>query len=314
MEDGRAWKMENSRFKFLSSTCKGSTMRLKCPKCQKALKVADEMVGRRGKCPGCGQVLLVPSVPQQAPKPTAQRNTISSPQSAAEWLSQLSSRSIPVEERLKIAYDFRKYCDQVEEQLRQLLVEDVDLRNAILARFTYEHRTQMDRLIWSIDEAAIVAGKMAAQRSQATQRPPATDSLTKPNDESESAPAKPTEEKTDARIESASLDCATSGNQGALVHSWPTENESWHDATYADKWPVCKMCGVSLLTFIDGQDIPKDATFHTKLLARHRKLTEQINSLPEKCWPAFSRLQVDPSCPLAPVPHLDNRPFAIKAE
>lgn len=38
-------------------------MRFQCPKCHSTLKVADDMAGSRGKCPGCGQVLLVPSIP-----------------------------------------------------------------------------------------------------------------------------------------------------------------------------------------------------------------------------------------------------------
>jgi len=32
-------------------------MRIKCPKCHKMLKVADNLAGKRGKCLGSGQVL-----------------------------------------------------------------------------------------------------------------------------------------------------------------------------------------------------------------------------------------------------------------
>jgi hypothetical protein len=31
-----------------------------CPKCDKSIKVADEKAGKKGKCPGCGEILTIP--------------------------------------------------------------------------------------------------------------------------------------------------------------------------------------------------------------------------------------------------------------
>lgn len=31
-----------------------------CPKCDKRIKVGDEKAGKKGKCPGCGQILTIP--------------------------------------------------------------------------------------------------------------------------------------------------------------------------------------------------------------------------------------------------------------
>ncbi len=35
-------------------------MIFKCPECGKRLRVRDELVGKKGKCPGCGHVVVVP--------------------------------------------------------------------------------------------------------------------------------------------------------------------------------------------------------------------------------------------------------------
>src|SRR5688572_19109996 len=43
-----------------------------CPKCDKKLKIQDELAGKRVKCPGCGQVVSVPPmghVVAEAPVP-----------------------------------------------------------------------------------------------------------------------------------------------------------------------------------------------------------------------------------------------------
>src|SRR5262245_9646577 len=42
-------------------------IRLKCPECQKPLKVADELSGRRIRCPGCQKILTV-SPPAGSPQ------------------------------------------------------------------------------------------------------------------------------------------------------------------------------------------------------------------------------------------------------
>jgi hypothetical protein len=38
-------------------------IRFKCPKCSKEISVNDDLAGRKGKCPGCGQMLQVPDSP-----------------------------------------------------------------------------------------------------------------------------------------------------------------------------------------------------------------------------------------------------------
>jgi biopolymer transport protein ExbD len=45
-------------------------IRFHCHHCQKMLNVPDESVGRRGKCPGCGSEIVVPTAePARAPAP-----------------------------------------------------------------------------------------------------------------------------------------------------------------------------------------------------------------------------------------------------
>jgi hypothetical protein len=39
-----------------------------CPQCSRTFKVADTLAGKKTKCPGCGQLMIVPSA-QQAPPP-----------------------------------------------------------------------------------------------------------------------------------------------------------------------------------------------------------------------------------------------------
>jgi len=39
---------------------------VQCPGCEKKLKAKDELAGKRVKCPGCGQLLVVPRVPSAA--------------------------------------------------------------------------------------------------------------------------------------------------------------------------------------------------------------------------------------------------------
>lgn len=47
-------------------------IRLTCSQCGKELAVKDELAGRKGKCPGCGVVLIVPDVLGEEPAVTAQ--------------------------------------------------------------------------------------------------------------------------------------------------------------------------------------------------------------------------------------------------
>ena len=47
-----------------------SPINVECPQCGKKLRVRDEQAGKKGKCPGCGNVLVVPSAPP-GPPPTA---------------------------------------------------------------------------------------------------------------------------------------------------------------------------------------------------------------------------------------------------
>ena len=47
-------------------------IRVACPGCGTELNVPDEMAGRQGKCPKCGQVMVIPQVaPATAPTPQA---------------------------------------------------------------------------------------------------------------------------------------------------------------------------------------------------------------------------------------------------
>jgi len=54
-------------------------MKFNCPHCQKVLNVKDELAGKRGKCPACGQAITVPEPeirvlddPRERTEPVAQ--------------------------------------------------------------------------------------------------------------------------------------------------------------------------------------------------------------------------------------------------
>jgi hypothetical protein len=53
---------------------------VECPGCKRQLKAKDELAGKRVKCPGCGQLLVVPRVPsaspQASPTTTAARKSV----------------------------------------------------------------------------------------------------------------------------------------------------------------------------------------------------------------------------------------------
>ena len=42
-------------------------IRVDCPKCGNALRVADQHAGKKGKCPKCGSVLMIPASAEPAP-------------------------------------------------------------------------------------------------------------------------------------------------------------------------------------------------------------------------------------------------------
>ena len=46
-------------------------MKFSCPKCDKALKASDGMAGKRGKCPACGEKVVVPGSPSPLPAANA---------------------------------------------------------------------------------------------------------------------------------------------------------------------------------------------------------------------------------------------------
>ena len=44
-----------------------SPIEFDCPQCGKKLRVRDELAGKKGKCPGCGNVVVVPTAPPGPP-------------------------------------------------------------------------------------------------------------------------------------------------------------------------------------------------------------------------------------------------------
>ena len=60
-------------------------MKIKCPKCQKILKLADTLAGKKVRCPSCQQAIVVPQ-PRPKAKPAAGRGGLAvqgMPQSSA---------------------------------------------------------------------------------------------------------------------------------------------------------------------------------------------------------------------------------------
>lgn len=64
-------------------------MRFRCPKCGKGIKAADEMAGKRGKCPACGQILDVPAVANGN-----ERKTSTKPKEESKPVPPAESRSL----------------------------------------------------------------------------------------------------------------------------------------------------------------------------------------------------------------------------
>lgn len=50
---------------------------LNCPACNRQLRVKDELAGKRGKCPGCGQKLIIPAAPGMVSD--SDRKTVANP-------------------------------------------------------------------------------------------------------------------------------------------------------------------------------------------------------------------------------------------
>jgi hypothetical protein len=49
--------------------------RFKCPHCQKDVSVADEHAGKKGRCPGCKGLFVIPAAAPARPAPSVSRNT-----------------------------------------------------------------------------------------------------------------------------------------------------------------------------------------------------------------------------------------------
>lgn len=70
-----------------------------CPGCQKKLKVKDELAGKRVKCPGCGQVIVVP-VPA-APPASQARSMVPSPGMSPAGSKGKPMASVPPRRRVR---------------------------------------------------------------------------------------------------------------------------------------------------------------------------------------------------------------------
>jgi len=66
-------------------------MSFKCPKCHKIFKPADEIAGKPGKCPGCGHVLVAPSVSPILAEEEIAAAAVQSGPYTEEWKSALRS-------------------------------------------------------------------------------------------------------------------------------------------------------------------------------------------------------------------------------
>jgi len=44
------------------------TIEFKCPHCHKPLEASDEIAGKKGKCPSCGQTVTIPPKAEEPAK------------------------------------------------------------------------------------------------------------------------------------------------------------------------------------------------------------------------------------------------------
>jgi hypothetical protein len=67
------------------------TLKFSCPHCKKVIRVKEELSGKKAKCPGCQQILTIPTVKQPASTSPAKKTTESDIESLA--LSALAEQS-----------------------------------------------------------------------------------------------------------------------------------------------------------------------------------------------------------------------------
>src|SRR5437762_8059246 len=51
------------------------TLKFSCPHCRKAIRVKEELAGKKAKCPACQQVLTIPTVARSTGPPPAKSTT-----------------------------------------------------------------------------------------------------------------------------------------------------------------------------------------------------------------------------------------------
>jgi len=69
-----------------------------CPKCSRQFKLGDGKAGKRGKCPDCGEILLIPHLPSQRPAsaaPAAPADTPTAPSPSADVQPRQGARLAP---------------------------------------------------------------------------------------------------------------------------------------------------------------------------------------------------------------------------
>src|SRR5436190_16191084 len=88
------------------------TLKFSCPHCRKAIRVKEELAGKKAKCPACQQVLTIPTVARST-SPTAAKSTTESDleaQALAALAEQSPSSPAPASTK---TIDFQcSFCDE----------------------------------------------------------------------------------------------------------------------------------------------------------------------------------------------------------
>jgi hypothetical protein len=103
-----------------------------CPKCGKRIKVGDEKAGKKGKCPGCGEILTIPLMEESVEpveEPEEKPAQVDDGPSEAEKQARLNAEKIrkeidPVIESVKRLSELSEKAKAISENL-QLIRDDL---------------------------------------------------------------------------------------------------------------------------------------------------------------------------------------------
>jgi hypothetical protein len=138
-------------------------MKFNCPKCGKGIKVSDEKAGKKGKCPGCGEVLTIPTaeeIAQDSQKPDDRKPALD--------FNQIRQQLVPVVASLDRVSELSAKAQTVSEDLR--LIEST------LKEIRSQMESHLSSVISLLDSSGeLVQGSPAQPKEAGIRMGPLTD-------------------------------------------------------------------------------------------------------------------------------------------